>query len=39
MTEVSGTGKDARIRIRFDTAGEKELALIMAPIVKVEEAE
>ncbi len=39
VTEVSGTGKDARIRIRFDTAGEKELALIMAPIVKVEEAE
>ena len=37
VNEVTGSGKDARIRIRFDTAGEKELALVMAPIVKVEE--
>ena len=37
VNEVTGSGKDARIRICFDTAGEKELALIMAPIVKMEE--
>lgn len=37
VSEVSGTGKDARIRIVFENGGEKELALIMAPIVKVEE--
>ena len=37
VIEVSGTGSQARIRIRFDTAGEKELALSIAPIVKVEE--
>ena len=37
VNEVSGTGKDARIRITFENGGEKELALIMAPIVKVEE--
>ena len=37
VNEVTGAGKDARIRIRFDTAGEKELALSMAPIVKTEE--
>ena len=39
VTEVTGAGKDARIRIQFDTAGEKELALMIAPIVKVEEEE
>ena len=39
VTEVTGTGKEARIRIRFDTQGEKELALALAPIVKVEEEE
>ena len=37
VAEVTGAGKDARIRVRFDTSGEKELALILAPIVKVEE--
>ena len=36
VNEVSGTGKEARIRIRFDQTGEKELALMMAPIVKTE---
>lgn len=39
VTELTGTGKDARIRIRFDSAGEKELALMIAPIVKVEDEE
>ena len=39
VTAVTGNGKDARIRIRFDTAGEKELALLIAPIVKTEETE
>ena len=37
VKEISGTGKDARIRIAFDTAGEKELAMVMAPIVKAED--
>ena len=37
VIEVTGSGKDARIRIRFDSVGEKELALMIAPIVKVEE--
>ena len=37
VEEVTGAGKEARIRIRFDTADEKELALSMAPIVKTEE--
>jgi len=37
VTEVSGSGKDARIRIAFETAGEKELALAIAPIVKTED--
>ncbi|MBR2661177.1 MAG: UvrD-helicase domain-containing protein [Clostridia bacterium] len=37
VEEVTGAGKEARIRILFDTAGEKELALSMAPIVKTEE--
>jgi len=37
VEEISGTGKDARIRIKFDTSGTKELALVMAPIVKVDE--
>ena len=39
VTDVSGHGKEARIRILFDTAGEKELALSIAPIVKTEEKE
>ena len=36
---VTGAGADSRIRIRFETAGEKELALTIAPIVRVEEKE
>lgn len=39
VTEVIGNGKEARIRVKFDTQGDKELALAMAPIVKVEEEE
>ncbi len=39
VTSVSGIGSDARIRIMFDTAGERELSLAVAPIVKVEEKE
>ena len=39
VMEISGSGASARIRIRFDTAGEKELALAIAPIVRVEEKE
>ena len=39
VKEVSGNGKEARIRILFETAGERELALSIAPIVKTEEAE
>ena len=37
VQEVTGGGADARIRILFDTAGEKELSLTLAPIVKLEE--
>ncbi len=37
VTAISGNGSEARIRIQFDTAGERELALAVAPIVKVEE--
>ena len=37
VSEVTGTGAEARIRILFDTEGEKELSLAVAPIVKVEE--
>ena len=39
VREVTGSGADARIRILFDTAGERELSLTVAPIVKVEEEE
>ena len=39
VRDLSGSGKETRIRIRFDTCGEKELALAMAPIVKTEENE
>ncbi len=39
VKEVSGSGKEARIRILFETAGERELALSIAPIVKTEDAE
>ena len=37
VTDVNGAGKEARIRILFEDVGEKELALTIAPIVKVEE--
>ena len=37
IISVTGSGKDARIRIYFDDKGEKELALAIAPIVRVEE--
>jgi len=37
VQEISGSGAQARIRILFDRAGERELALSVAPIVKVEE--
>ncbi len=37
VTDVSGRGKDARIRILFDNAGEKELALAIAPIIRLED--
>ena len=39
VKEVSGSGKEARVRILFETAGERELALSIAPIVKTEDAE
>lgn len=37
--EVWGNGKDARIRILFDDGAEKELALSIAPIIRMEEEE
>ena len=37
VLNVSGSGKDARIRIQFDEKGEKELALAIAPIIRLEE--
>ncbi len=37
VLNVTGNGTDARIRVRFDTAGERELALAVAPIVKWED--
>ena len=37
VVNVSGSGKDARIRIAFDESGEKELALAVAPIIRMEE--
>ncbi len=37
VKEVTGSGAEARIRIAFDSAGEKELSLAVAPIVKVGE--
>lgn len=37
VTALSGTGKDARIVIRFDSCGEKELMLSVAPIIRMEE--
>ena len=37
VVRVSGTGKSARAAVAFDSAGEKELALAIAPIVRLEE--
>ena len=37
VTELSGSGATARIRISFDRAGERELSLAVAPIVKYRE--
>ena len=37
VTNVSGNGKDARIQILFDGGTEKELALAVAPIIRMEE--
>ena len=37
VTELSGSGAGARIKVSFDTTDEKELALSVAPIIKVEE--
>ena len=37
ILEISGSGAGARIRVCFDTAGERELAVAVAPIIKVEE--
>jgi len=37
VTALSGSGKDARIVIQFDSCGEKELMLSVAPIVRTEE--
>ena len=39
VTAISGSGVNARMHVRFDTAGEKDLAVAIAPIVKVEEEE
>ncbi len=37
IKDISGYGKDTRARIQFEEAGEKELALMIAPIVKMED--
>ena len=37
IKDISGYGKDTRARIQFEKAGEKELALMIAPIVKMED--
>ena len=39
VLEVSGSGVDARIRVRFSESGEKTLSVAIAPIVKVEKEE
>ena len=36
VTEVTGTGADARISIQFTAYGEKQFAVSVAPIVKLE---
>ena len=37
VAQLTGKGAEARITIRFDTAGEKTFALSIAPIVKIGE--
>ena len=37
VQSVTGSGKDARICIRFDDGNEKQLALSIAPIIRVED--
>ena len=37
VTELTGTGPEARIRINFTAYGPKEFSLGLAPIVKVED--
>ena len=37
VQSVSGSGKDARIRILFESGSEKELALAIAPIIRMED--
>ena len=37
VTELSGSGASARIRVSFDRAGERELSLAVAPIVRYRE--
>jgi len=37
VQSVSGSGKEARIRILFETGSEKELVLSIAPIIRVED--
>ncbi len=37
VVSVTGSGRDARIRIEFTAYGEKEFALAVAPIVKLED--
>ena len=39
VTEISGSGANARIVIRFDEGQEKTLSLAVAPIVRMEENE
>lgn len=37
VTGIQGSGSDARVTVAFDAGGEKEFALSIAPIVKLEE--
>lgn len=39
VLDVTGTGAEARIRIHFDTAGDRELSLSVAPIIKLSQSE
>jgi DNA helicase-2/ATP-dependent DNA helicase PcrA len=37
VLQISGSGKNARISVQFDQTGVRELALAIAPIVRLEE--